>query len=110
MVPQSEHEGFESIAEIVPTCALPICVFGLANCGWLSTLNASMRISVENRPIFVFLISEASMLNCPGPRRMPRPALPYVPVLSEGGTKQEVSNQRSIVGLSSRPSQIWFGR
>jgi hypothetical protein len=45
-VPHSEQEGLESIDEIVPTAALPICVFGLANCGWLRTLKASMRISV----------------------------------------------------------------
>ena len=50
------------------------------------------------------------MLNEPGPRTMPRPASPYVPVTSAVRTKHDVSNQRSIVGLSSRPSQTRFGR
>ena len=79
-MPQSEQFGLDNIAVIVPAAALSNTVFGLANCGWLSRLNASMRISVVNRPILVFLISEASMLNEPGPRTMPRPASPYVPV------------------------------
>jgi hypothetical protein len=50
------------------------------------------------------------MLNDPGPRMMPRPASPKVPVLSVTGTKQDVSNHRSMVGLSRRPSQMRLGR
>ncbi len=33
LLPQSEQDGLESIAVIVPTAALPIVVLGLANCG-----------------------------------------------------------------------------
>src|SRR5688500_4120781 len=69
-----------------------------------------MRNSVSTCPNRVFLISEASMLNEPGPRIEPRRVSPYVPVGSVMATKHEVSNQRSIVGLSSLASQIWFGR
>ena len=39
--------------------------------------------------MLVFLMSEASMLNEPGPRIVPRPVLPYVPVLSVVGVKQD---------------------
>ena len=65
-----------SIEVIVATAALPIVRFGWANCGWLRTLNASKRNSVSTRPIFVFLMSDMSMLNCPGPRSVLRPASP----------------------------------
>ena len=108
-VPQSEHDGLDSIAEMTPAEALPIVVFGLANCGWFSRLNASIRNSVSTPPNRVFLIN-ASMLNEPGPRIETAAVSPYVPVGSVTGAKHDVSNQRSIVGLSSLASQIWFGR
>ena len=51
----AERAGrLDGMAEMVPTAALPIVVFGLANCGWLSTLNASIRNSVAMRPTLVF--------------------------------------------------------
>src|SRR6478672_4665420 len=60
--------------------------------------------------MLVFFVSDASMLNEPGPRIVPRPVLPYVPVFSVVGVKQDRSNHLSIVGFESEPSQIWFGR
>src|SRR5579872_5767437 len=95
---------------MVPTAAFPIVVFGLANCGWFSTLKASMRTSVLSGPSRVFLIRLASRFTDPGPRMMPRPELPYVAVVSVVGTKHDVSNQWSIVGFASVPLQIRFGR
>src|SRR5213593_3928392 len=90
VVPHSAHEGLASIAEIVPNAELPSCPFGFANCGWFSRLNTSSRSSDATGPIFVFLIIEASMLNCPGPRTVLRPVLPNVPVVSATCWKQEV--------------------
>ena len=63
-----------------------------------------------NRPKRVFLMSEASMLNWPGPRIEFRAVSPYVAVVSAGDTKHEVSNHFSTVGLLNSPPQIWFGR
>ena len=76
VVPQRAHDGLASIAVIWPKAALPNVVFGLPNCGWFRTLNASTRNSVSILPNYVPLITEKSMLNCFGPRRMPRPESP----------------------------------
>src|SRR5262249_10883197 len=103
-------DGLASIAEIVPNAELPSCPFGFANCAWFSRLNTSMRISEATGPILVFLMTDASMLNCPGPRTVLRPVLPNVPVVSATCWKQLVLNHCAIVGLLETGSQIVFGR
>ena len=46
----------------------------------------------------------------PGPARIFRPELPNVAVGSVGGTKALESNQRSTVGVSTRPEPMRSGR
>ena len=87
--------------EMTPNCELPNWPFGWPNCGWFSRLNISTRSSVSVLPIRVCLMTEASILNAPGPRRVLRPVLPYVAVTSAGAWKQEVLNHCAIVALLS---------
>src|ERR1700682_3315640 len=98
------------MAEMVPKAALPSCPVGFANCGWFRTLKSSRRSSDVTGPILVFLIIDASMLNCPGPRTVLRPVLPNVPVVSVTCWKQEVLNHCPIAGLLDAGLQIVFGR
>src|SRR5262245_5061216 len=84
--------------------------FGWPNWGWFRTLKASSRSSLSTDPNRVCLMSEASMLNCPGPRSALRDVLPNVAVVSAGGAKHEVLNHLSIVGSLSVGSQFVFGR
>src|SRR5437867_13436001 len=95
---------------MVPNCGLPNCPFGFANCGRFRTLNTSSRSSDDTGPNFVFLISDPSILNCPGPRTLLRPVLPNVAVVSETVWKHDVLNHCPIVELLNTGSQIVFGR
>ena len=110
VVPHVAHDGLASIAEIVPNAALPNWPFGFANCGWFSRLKISSRSSDDHRPILVFLITDMSTLNWPGPRTVLRPVSPKVPVVSGTCWKHAVLNHRSMVGLLGTGSQIVFGR
>src|SRR5258707_2251097 len=94
----------------MPNAELPNWPLGLLNCAVFSTLNISRRSSELTGPIFVFLISDASMFRSPGPRRLLRLVLPNVPVVSVVCTKQDVLNHCKIVGFERTGSQVWFGR
>ena len=69
-----------------------------------------MRNSVSTFPNRVSLMTEKSMLNCPGPRTVLRPVLPKVAVVSVTRAKAAVLNHMSIVGLSRVGSPIVSGR
>ena len=75
MVPQGEHDGLESIAGS-PAAALPIVVFGLRELRMVQHVERLDAKLGRKRPNFVFLMSDPSMLNEPGPRMMLRPASP----------------------------------
>src|SRR5262249_54508070 len=80
-----------SVDVILPAVGLPMFAFGNPNPGWLNRLNASHRNSMFDRPeIANFFDSDVSKFACPGPYRMPRPALPYV--FGGGATNALVSN------------------
>ena len=93
-----------------PNAGLPNTPFGLANCGLLNRLKISRRSSDITRPNLVFLISDASTLNCPGPRTEFRPVAPNVPVVSATCAKHAVLNHWPMVASLFTGSQIVFGR
>ena len=64
---------------MVPAAALPICAFGLLNCGVFSTLKASARNCRRRRGAHLkakSLKKEKSTCLVPGPNRIFRPELP----------------------------------
>src|SRR5262245_55955620 len=95
---------------MVPALDRPMALAGLANTGSFSRLNASSRTSVSTSAILVNFVRAASIVNWPGPRRIFRPELPNVAVVSLGGANALVSNHLSTVGVATSPDAIRFGR
>src|ERR1700722_8503244 len=71
--------GFTDAEVICPNVEALTVRIGLLNCGGLKALKNSPRNSTDllSWKILVTLASDMSQLNCPGPRTMPMPELPY---------------------------------
>ena len=80
-------------AKIWPVVDPPIKVFGFARLAWLRTLKLSQRsCSFLPSDMWNCFHNDQSAPNKPGPRMVPRPALPQVN--GAGAAKAEESNQR----------------